>query len=69
MSSLLEKRYVIILISLIWGFALSFLFRKAFGTGQCSVVQAPLDLQDLNEVIHENNRCYKLTRYPTSCSN
>ena len=65
--AMLNDWYVIIIISIIWGLGLAFLFRKACTNDQCVVVKVPLNLEKNNHIIYSNKKCYRLERYNTHC--
>lgn len=68
MTSIFENRFVIIIISMIWGFGLALLFRKVCNNDQCVVVKVPQAFNNGNSIIYDkNNRCYKLEKYPSPC--
>ncbi len=68
MTSIFENKTVIILISIIWGFGLALLFRKACQGDQCMVVRVPPSFIANNSIIYEKNRCYQLEKYHTPCA-
>jgi len=59
----------VIFISIIWGFGLALLFKKACKDDDCVVVKVPPTFaSDGSSIIYDkNNRCYKLIRYPSEC--
>lgn len=68
MSNILENRFFIILISMIWGFGLAILFRKTCQDNQCTIIKAPPKLREQNNIIHDkNDHCYRLYEYPSPC--
>lgn len=67
LSELLNKRAVIIIISIIWGLGLAILFRKSCDNDKCVVVKAPLELAHSGNIIRSGNRCYELKRYYSEC--
>lgn len=68
MSSILESRHVVILISIIWGFGLALLFRKICNNNNCVVIKVPPSFENSNHVIYDrNNKCYQLEKYSSPC--
>ncbi|BCS83278.1 hypothetical protein QLL95_gp0845 [Cotonvirus japonicus] len=69
MAGIFEKKLVIILISMIWGFGLALFFRRTCKNDQCVVIKAPPVLSQENDIIIDSktNKCYKLQEYPSSC--
>ncbi|AEX61779.1 hypothetical protein CE11_00649 [Megavirus courdo11] len=70
MTSILENKVVIILISMIWGFGLALFFRKTCQNDQCVIVKAPPIFDQSSGAIYDNktNKCYVLQKYPSSCT-
>ena len=58
------NRIFVILISLIWGFGLALLFRKACQNDTCIIIKPPENFPDK---IKSGNKCYALKRYSTDC--
>lgn len=68
MKNFLDKNFVIIIISLIWGFGLSLMFRKACTNGRCIVIKVPPVFNKMNGIIYDKHeRCYKLDKYLSPC--
>ena len=68
MTNILENRTIVILISMIWGFGLALLFKKACLNDQCTVTKVPPAFHKQNNIIYDrNSRCYQLQKYPSQC--
>jgi hypothetical protein len=68
MWNFLNKNIVVIIISLIWGFGMSLMFRKACINGRCVVVKVPPAFLKANGIIYDKHeRCYKLEKYLSPC--
>lgn len=67
MAKFLENRFIIILISMIWGFGLALLFRRICQNDQCIIVKVPPLLEQQGNIIYDKNRCYHLQKYPSPC--
>ena len=68
MTSFLDNRKIIILISIIWGFGIALLFKKVCQNDQCVVVKVPNIVNSQNNIIFDkNNKCYQLYKYPSPC--
>ena len=64
MVNVFDNRIFIIVISIIWGFGLALLFKKSCLNNQCVIIKAP---PLFNNLIYENGKCYKLTKYSSQC--
>lgn len=65
---LLYSKYSHILISIILGFGLATIFRKACKQRNCIMFRAP-PLKDINEKVYKfNNKCYKYDYNNVSCN-
>lgn len=67
-DKILRSSFLIILISLIWGFGIAVLFKRACKGDQCVVIKVPTQFVNDGEVIRDRNRCYRLTRYYSPCT-
>lgn len=67
MTTILENRIAIILISMVWGFGLALLFRKICENDKCTIVKVPPLFDKQNNLIYDKNRCYQLQKYPSPC--
>lgn len=69
MDQFFQKRSMVILLSLIWGFGLALLFKKACTNNQCIIVKVPPSFVNGNHMIRDkSNRCYLLDKYDSPCS-
>ena len=70
MGSIINNKLIIILISMIWGFAFALFFRRTCQNGQCVVVKVPPTFHQTGDVIFDSktNKCYQLQAYPSTCS-
>jgi hypothetical protein len=57
------------LMSVIWGFGLSCLFRKVCKDRNCIVLKAPKPNNVDNQVYKYDNTCYQFIPYNTKCIN
>jgi hypothetical protein len=63
----LESKKGSILFSLLVGFGIAALFKKACNDNKCLIIQSP-DISDLNTYYYRtNNVCYKYTPIETAC--
>lgn len=68
-KSIFESRTMIILVSIIWGFGIALLFRKACTGDNCTVYRAPPAFAAGNQIIYDrNNGCYQLIKYNSPCN-
>jgi len=64
---LMESQYGQIIVSVILGFGLATLFRKACKDKSCYVIKGP-KLSDVNDYYYKmDGRCYKYKPVATSC--
>lgn len=66
-NKLVESRWFVILISLIWGFGLALLFKRVCSNGSCVIVKVPPEFLISGERIVDQNGCYALTPYLVPC--
>lgn len=67
-DSFFNKRFIIIIISLIWGFGIALLFRKICKNDECVVIKVPPQFIQSGSIIKDkNNHCYKLHTYYSEC--
>lgn len=67
MIDFFHNRTTIIIVSIIWGIGLTFLFKKTCLNNKCTVVQVPKQFTDRGNILYSNNKCYKLTPYLSEC--
>lgn len=69
MGNIFSNGIIILLISMIWGFALALFFRKTCKNDQCVVVKVPPEFYQSGNIIYDakSNRCYQLHAYPSEC--
>lgn len=65
---MISSRNIVIFISLIWGFALALLFRKACTNDRCTVVKVPEKFIESQNIIKNGNKCYYLNKYFSKCT-
>jgi hypothetical protein len=67
--SFLESRKGSIVFSLLLGFGIAALFKKACNDNKCLIIQTP-NVSELNTYYYKtNNTCYKYTPVETECQN
>uniref|UniRef100_A0A6C0C7X8 Uncharacterized protein n=1 Tax=viral metagenome TaxID=1070528 RepID=A0A6C0C7X8_9ZZZZ len=65
MQPVMDTKIFSIFISLLWGFGIALLFKKACDNGRCIVVKIPNNFAD---TIVQNDKCYQLNRYLSECT-
>ena len=68
MDRLLNTREGNILISILWGLGLAFLFFKQACVGDCIVLSAPRLDETGNNVFSQEDSCYNYKTYPVNCN-
>ena len=68
MLKLLDNKNITILLSIIWGFGLSCIFRKVCKERDCLKFKAPDPNSIINKIWRENDKCYKFKIKNTTCS-
>jgi len=66
-SNLLSTREGKIILSVIWGFGLSALFRRACKGRTCIIMKGPKPIEMHNKIYKFDNKCYKYTAVNTKC--
>ena len=56
-----------IIISIIWGFGISCLFRKVCNGKKCLIIKGPDPDKIKNKIFKFNNDCFKYNTYAVSC--
>ena len=67
MNDIFENRVTIIIISIIWGFGFALLFHRVCQNNLCIMIKVPPIFNNGNQIIHNNNKCYRLIKYPSQC--
>jgi hypothetical protein len=57
-----------IILSIIWGFGLAAIFRKACKGRNCIVIRGPEPEEMHNKIYSFDNKCYKYRAVNTSCN-
>ena len=69
MDSITKNKYVIIIVSLIWGFGIALMFRRICQNERCIIVKVPPSFNDKQDVLRDGqDRCFRLKKYPASCT-
>ncbi len=63
MSNVFDNQITIILLSLIWGIVLALLIMKTCLNNTCIIKKIPIEIYKFNDIINENNKCYRLEKY------
>jgi len=64
---MLNQNQMTILISIIWGFGLAILLRKTCEQNKCVIYKVPKTLEQNNNIIKSQNKCFKLEKYYSKC--
>ena len=68
-SKLLNSHMGRILLSIVWGFGLSCIFRKVCKGRNCIIYKAPNNNTIKNNIYLFDDKCYKFTKKATRCDN
>lgn len=68
MLNLFNNKYIVIILSIIWGLGLSCMFRKVCKDRDCIIYKAPDPDSILNKIWKENNKCYTFKTKQTKCT-
>lgn len=66
---ILNNNIIIIIISIIWGFGISLLFRKICKSDKCTITKIHPDFLTNGSMIYDGkkNKCYELHKYYSEC--
>ena len=68
MNKFFKSKNTRIILSILWGFGLACLFRKACKSRNCVVLSAPDPNQITKNVYLFDNKCYKYSTRTTMCN-
>ena len=69
MNKFFKSKQTRIILSIVWGFGLACIFRKACKTRNCVVLSAPDPKEITKNVYLFDKKCYKYTIENTQCNN
>jgi len=68
MFNLFNNEYILIILSIIWGFGLSCIFRKICNGRNCIMYKAPNPNSIINKIWKDNNKCYVFKTKQVKCT-